>query len=122
IPLCESCSGVDHRLFVARLVIAKIRILLQRLTDACYITVTEDAPHAGEERQFASVAFHILILEEPNERLGHRQSPLVHARPRIERLSDFGRLITRLPFLASPYRARIRSAHVLASPYRARIR
>ena len=65
-------------MFVARLIVPKIRILLHRLTDPRHIAVTEDAPHPCEERQFTSVAFHNLVLQKQNQRLGHRQSALVH--------------------------------------------
>jgi len=62
---------MNHRLFVSREIVAKFRLLLQRLTYSRDIAVTEDSPDAGEEGGFASIAFHVLLRQETNEGLRH---------------------------------------------------
>ena len=64
-----------HRaLLVAHLVVAEIRVLLQRLADARHDAVAEDAEAAGEEGRLDAVTLDVLVLEELDERLRHGQA------------------------------------------------
>jgi hypothetical protein len=60
---------MDHRLFIAGQVVTEIRILLQRLSDTRHVSMSEDAPYAGEKRALVSVALNVLILEKRDQRL-----------------------------------------------------
>ena len=71
--------GVHHRLFVAALVVAELRGLLQRLTDPGDVAVPEDAEAAGEQRLLDAVALARLAGQEPDQRLRHRESRPAHA-------------------------------------------
>ena len=68
-------------LLVADWNIGKVRILLQRLADARDVAVAEYAEHSGKERVLRTVALHILILQIADQRLGHGESPRLHAAP-----------------------------------------
>ena len=72
--LREADGGVDLRLLVARLVVAEVGHLLQRLADARHVAVAEDAEAAGEERLSRAVALDVLVLQERDERLRHRRA------------------------------------------------
>src|SRR5690606_41987835 len=62
-------GGVDHRLLVARLIVAeRIRILLERLPDACDVTMPQDAPASGEERVFAPVPLAVAPVQGYDQR------------------------------------------------------
>ena len=61
---------MHHRLLITGEVITEALRLLQRLTDARYVAVSEDTPDAGKERQFFPVALDILVLQKRDERLG----------------------------------------------------
>ena len=63
---------MDHRLFVARLIVPELRHLLQRLSDAADVAVPENAKTAGEEGLLDAIAFHVLRFEKGDERLSHR--------------------------------------------------
>jgi len=57
-----------HRgLLVFRLVIAELRILLERLADARDATVAKDAQTPGEERLTLSVALDVLMEKKSNQ-------------------------------------------------------
>ena len=71
---------MHHRLLVAALVVAKVGVLLERLADAGDVAVAEDAEAAGEEGLLHAVALDVLLLEEGDQRLGHRQAYRCHAR------------------------------------------
>ena len=68
-------GDMDLRLFVARLVVAELRHLLECLADAGHIAVTEDAETTGKERLLRAIALHVLILQKSDDRLGHGQTP-----------------------------------------------
>ncbi len=65
---------MDHRLLVASLVVAEVGVLLERLADAGDVAVAEDAEAAGEEGLLHAVALGILLLQERDQRLCHRQT------------------------------------------------
>src|SRR4029453_1836206 len=68
-------GGVHHRLLVARLVVGQeLRILVERLTDAGDVAVTEDPEAAMEEPAFEPVPLDVLGGEEAYERLGCGES------------------------------------------------
>ena len=70
---------MHHRLLVAGLVVTeRLGILQERLADPGDVPMTEDPPAAGEEALLDAVALHVLLPEEPHQRLGHRESR--HAR------------------------------------------
>jgi hypothetical protein len=70
---------VDHRLLVARLEVAQLAgALVQGLSDAGHVAVSEDAEAAGEEALLDPVALHVLVGQEADEGLGHRQSHRAH--------------------------------------------
>src|SRR5215211_3554535 len=74
-----SGGGVYHRLLVTRLVVGKLaRVLQQRLAHPRDVTVAEDAGDTGKETLLHPVAFHVLVRQEPNQRLGHRQPHRAH--------------------------------------------
>ena len=60
---------MNHRLFVARQVIAEVQILLQRLAHAGHVAVPKDPPHSGKECRLFSVTLDVLISQKVNERL-----------------------------------------------------
>jgi hypothetical protein len=64
---------VDLGLLVARLVVAELGCLLQRLANPGHVAVAEDAPAAGKERLLDPVALDALALQERDQRLGRRQ-------------------------------------------------
>ena len=73
--LGEPGGGVDHRLFVAALVVAQaVAHLIERLADAGDVAVTENSEHPGEERLPPSVALAELHAQKPHQRLRHGQS------------------------------------------------
>src|SRR4029078_5354999 len=49
-------------------------VLQQRLTESRHVAVPEDAEGAGEEFGALAVTFDVLVGEEPNSRLRHRES------------------------------------------------
>lgn len=51
-------------LLVARLIIAKIGVLLQSLANAAHNAVTKNTEAPGEEWLFHSIAFNILVLQK----------------------------------------------------------
>ena len=65
---------MHHRLFIAALKIGKRGVLQQRLSDTGHITVTKNAKTATKKKLFFSISFHVLILQEQNRSLRHRQS------------------------------------------------
>ena len=65
---------MHHRLLVARLVVAKVGVLLQGLAHAGHVAVAKDPETAREERLLPAVARHVLNLEELDQCLGHRLS------------------------------------------------
>ena len=66
---------MDHGLLVAGLVVGHgVGVLLERLADAGDVAVAEDAEAACEEALLRPVPFDVLVREEPNQRLGHRES------------------------------------------------
>ena len=66
--------SVHHGLFVARLVIAKISVLVQRLADARDVAVAENAKAAGEKALLDAIAFGVLVFQKLDDRLGHGQA------------------------------------------------
>ena len=72
--LGESGRGVDHGLFVAKEVVAEVRILLQRLSDARDVSMAEDSQTSLKEPVFRAVAFGVLVLEERDDGLRHGQT------------------------------------------------
>ena len=63
------------RLFVARLVVAEIGVLLQRLPDSANNAVPEDSEAPGKEGHLHAVTLHVLLLEEGDQGLRHGQPP-----------------------------------------------
>ena len=62
-------------MFVTALEVAEIgRVLFQGLSQAGHVAMTEDAPHAGEERVFDAVAGDVLPGEVCYKRLRHGES------------------------------------------------
>src|SRR5207248_438941 len=77
---------MHHCLLVARLVVAELRHLLQRLADSANIAMAKDAKATGKERLFNAVALYVLVFEKCNDGLGHRHTfcrLFVHICPRI---------------------------------------
>jgi hypothetical protein len=67
---------VDHRLLVPRLVVAEaVAGLLEGLADAGDVAVPEDPEHPGEEGLLAPVALDVLLGQELDDGLRHRQPP-----------------------------------------------
>src|SRR5204863_9699531 len=67
-------GDVDHRLFVAALVVGQeVGVLLQRLPDPRDVAVAEDAEAAGEEPLAPAIAFDLLRREEADQRLADVQ-------------------------------------------------
>jgi hypothetical protein len=66
-----SGGSVHLSLFVAGLVVTEAGVLLKRLSDAAHIPVPKNTKYSREKGLFYSVAFHVLLLEESNQRLGH---------------------------------------------------
>src|SRR5207244_5002195 len=68
-------GDVHHRVLVAREVVRdEVAVLEERLPDAGDVAVAEDAPHALEEQRLLAVALDVLRGQEPDERLGHRET------------------------------------------------
>src|SRR4029079_6949740 len=67
-------GDVDHRLLVAGLVVLeRLRILREGLTDPGDVPVAEDAPAAGEEALLDAGALDVLLRGEWRERVGYRE-------------------------------------------------
>ena len=62
---------MDHRLFVARQVVTKIALLIERLAHPGDIAVAEDAPDPGEELLLVAVALDPWLFSEGDQRLRH---------------------------------------------------
>ena len=61
---------MDHRLLVARLVVGElVPVLLERLSDAGDVAVSEDAEGTGEQALLHPVALDVLVGQEPDQRL-----------------------------------------------------
>jgi len=78
---------MHHGLFVAGLVVAKFRHLLERLTDAGDIAMTKDAKTPGEKGLLYPIALHVLVLEKCDDGLGRCQTScclLIHIRPLVD--------------------------------------
>jgi hypothetical protein len=60
---------MNHRLFVAKQVIAQSRILFQSLTDAGDVSVSKDSQAAAEELVAVSVPLGELGIKKCNRRL-----------------------------------------------------
>src|SRR5215468_6216142 len=71
-----------HRLFISNQVIRQARILLQRLTDASDVAMTEDSQPTFKEPLLSAIALAGLILQEGNDSLRHRQASLHEKVPR----------------------------------------
>jgi hypothetical protein len=70
----ERRRRVDLGLFVPRLEVPQAAgVLLERLPDPRHVAVAEDAEHPGKERPLDAVALHLLLGEEANQRLRHRE-------------------------------------------------
>ena len=69
---------MHRRLLVAAEVVAKVRVLLQRLPDTGHIAMAEDPKTTGEEWLFLAVPVNVLVLEKCNQRLSYRESPRLH--------------------------------------------
>lgn len=65
----EGRGGMNHGLLVAGLVVAKVRILLQSLTNAGHVAMTKDAETTGKEGLLDAVPFDVLVFEKLNDRL-----------------------------------------------------
>ncbi len=77
---------VRHRLLVVGAVRRQRRAMpVQRLADAGDVAVTEDRPHAAEQRNLASVADGSLRGEKADQRLRHRQADRAHRDGSFER-------------------------------------
>ena len=72
-------GDVNGRLLVLALVVAEIRVLLERLADARDAAVPEDAPGAVEELVLYAIAGYVLFLQKRDQRLSHRHSSCLHA-------------------------------------------
>ena len=67
--------GVDHRLLVARQIVAQgCSLLLQGLADTGDVAMAEDAEHAAKKRLLAAVARRSLLRHESHHRLRHRHA------------------------------------------------
>jgi hypothetical protein len=62
---------MDHGLFVAGEIITKALILPQRLANTPHIAMSEDSPHPCKKSGLGPITFHVLILQESNQRLRH---------------------------------------------------
>src|SRR5205085_9835319 len=71
--LGEADRDVDLGLLVARLVVAEVGRLLQRLADPGQVAVAENAETAGEEKVFNAVALDVLVLQIADQRLSDGQ-------------------------------------------------
>ena len=71
--LGECSGGVDHRLLITAQVVGKVRILLERLTNARDVAVSEDAEAPGEESALVTVARYELGFQELNDGLRRGQ-------------------------------------------------
>ncbi len=60
-----------HCLLIAGLVVAKIGILLESLSNARHIPMTKNPKTAREKQLFSSIPLHILIFQEGDDRLSH---------------------------------------------------
>src|SRR5207249_10779215 len=78
VHLGKGRGRVNHGLFIAGQVVAKIGTLMKGLTHTGHVTVTKDTPDAGEEPSLATVAFDVLMPEKFNERLSHCQLSCFH--------------------------------------------
>ncbi len=66
---------MDHRLLVPGQVAAQpILCLEERLPDSGHVPVTEDCEDSAEERLLDPVEARVLLRQELNERLCHRQA------------------------------------------------
>ena len=79
---------MDCALLVAYLVVAKVGVLDQRFAHAGHAAVAKNSKAAGEERRFNAIAFHILILEKPDEGLRHSQADGLRLGHRIQLLGE----------------------------------
>src|SRR5579862_7270666 len=77
----ESGCRVDHGLFVAKQVITQRGILLQRLSDPGYVSMSKNAQTSSKEPNFLAVALGKLVSKESDSGLGrsharsHRTPP-----------------------------------------------
>ncbi len=62
---------MHHCLLITGLVIAKLRILLQRLPYPGYTTMTKNTETPRKKRVFLTITFYILLGEVLNLRLRH---------------------------------------------------
>ncbi len=60
---------MHHRLFIAGLEIAKIRVFLKGLANSGDVAVTENAKTAGEEFLLYAVSFNDLVFQEFDDSL-----------------------------------------------------
>ena len=63
-----------HRLLITGLVVAKLRILLQRLAYARNTSMAENPKTSGKESVLLTVALGVLTCQILDQRLGHRQT------------------------------------------------
>ena len=63
---------MHHRLFIAEQVVAKARILLERLSNASDVAVPENSQETLKEAELAAVSFDVLITEVGNNALRGR--------------------------------------------------
>ena len=74
--LGEADRRVHHRLLVPREVHGQpVSRLQERLADAGHVAVAENRRHAGEERLFHAVETRVLLGQEFDDRLPHREAP-----------------------------------------------
>src|SRR6185503_9971676 len=76
---------MDHRLFVAGLVVAKVRILLKRLTNTSHVAMPKDAETTGKELRFSPITFNMLRLEKFDDGLRHTESNRFHSHLQTEK-------------------------------------
>ena len=66
---------MHHRLLVARrLVGEQVAVLVERLSEARDVAVAEDPVAAGDQALAGAVALGLLNREEPDQRLGDRET------------------------------------------------